>query len=287
MAKTVSSKKLILIKPNGNKSNRLIQNLHFEAFCMEHHIEFHNPTLSDMTEYYTEPCNSETNGFLKFLQIDLLGPIFHHSKFVKKVFSIVWIISRFGFLKLSRFDRKASDCSAILLKAFDKNNCVYVGGWAFRVPELVEKHGIELRKKYTLKLDFYRENNFVKKIANYKSDGYILVGVHLRRGDYKTWKKGKYYYSDDVYKKQIESISQQLSAKGETKQIVILFSNEPLQFEQSENIFISKENWYIDHYIMAQCHYLIGPPSTFTLWASIVGNAKLFHLFESENEFKI
>lgn len=287
MAKTISSKKLILIKPNGNKSNRLIQNLHFEAFCMEHRIEFHNPTLSDLAKYYTEPCNSRTNRFLKFLQIDLLGPIFHHSKFVKKVFSIVWIISRFGLLKLVRFDREVSECSAVLLKAFDKNNCVYAGGWAFRVPDLVEKHGIELRKKYTLKPDLYSENKFVKKINNYKSGGYILVGVHLRRGDYKTWKKGKYYYGDEVYKRQMDSISKQLNDIGYQKIAFILFSNEPLNFTENPNLLISKEAWYIDHHIMAQCDYLIGPPSTFTLWASTVGNAKLFHIFEAENEFKI
>jgi hypothetical protein len=29
---------------------------------------------------------------------------------------------------------------------------------------------------------------------------------------------------------------------------------------------------------MAHCDYLIGPPSTFTLWASFAGGAKYFHI---------
>jgi len=279
MAQSKNRKKLIVIKPNGNSSNRLLQNLHFEVFCKEHQIEYHNPTFSDMAQYYTEPCNSETNSFLKFLQIDLLGKIFRHSKLVKKIFSIVWIISKFGFLKLVRFDREKADCEQTLLNAFEKKDVVYAAGWAFRVPELVKKYGNEMRTKYALNPDFYNENEFVKKINHYKSNGYTLIGVHIRRGDYKTWKNGIYYFDDDVYKKQMENHSQKLQTKGKEKQIFILFSNEPLQFEQSSNLLISSEKWFIDQHIMAKCDYLIGPPSTFTLWASFVGQSELIRIY--------
>jgi len=281
------TKKLIVIKPNGNKSNRLIQNVHFEAFCMEYNIEFQNSTFSDLTKYYSNPCNAQTNSFLKFLQIDLLGPVFHHSKFVKKVFSVVWIISLFGILKLVRFDRAKPNCLAILLNAFEKSDVVYVGGWAFRVPELVEKHRVEIQKKYTLKSSYFEGNALVDKTKKLKDEGYKLIGVHLRRGDYKTWKKGAYYYDDEIYKKQMESISGQLKQQGIEKVLFILFSNESIDFQQSANLFTSKEKWYIDHYIMSLSDYLIGPPSTFTLWASIIGNAKLFYLFNKDEKITI
>ncbi len=273
------NKKLIVIKPNGNSSNRLVQNLHFEVFCLEHNIQFQNPTFADMAKFYTSPCNSQTNRFLRFLQIDLLGKIFRHSKLVKRIFSIVWIISRFGFLKLVRFDRVTADCEQTLLKAFEKNDVVYSAGWAFRVPELVEKYGTEMRMKYALKPYFYNKNEFADKINHYKSNGYTLTGVHIRRGDYKTWKNGMYYFDDDVYKKQMDNLSRKLQTEGKEKQIFILFSNEPLQFEQSSNLLISSEKWFIDHHIMAQCDYLIGPPSTFTLWASFVGQSELIRIY--------
>lgn len=281
------NKKLIVIKPNGNSSNRLVQNLHFEVFCLEHNIQFQNPTFADMAKFYTAPCNSQTNRFLRFLQIDLLGKIFRHSKLVKRIFSMVWIISRFGFLKLVRFDRAKPNCEEILLKAFEKNDVVYAAGWAFRVPNLVEKHKAEMMRKYALKPELYNQNELVKKTENWKKEGFTIVGVHIRRGDYKTWKKGKYYYSDDVYRKQMESISQQLSEQGKDKQVFILFSNEPLQFEASSRLLISSEKWFIDHHIMAQCDYLIGPPSTFTLWASNISHAKLFYIFDGNETLSI
>jgi tRNA A37 threonylcarbamoyladenosine dehydratase len=88
-----------------------------------------------------------------------------------------------------------------------------------------------------------------------------------------------YYFDDDVYKKQMDNLSRKLQTEGKEKQIFILFSNEPLQFEQSSNLLISSEKWFIDHHIMAQCDYLIGPPSTFTLWASFVGQSELIRIY--------
>lgn len=279
-------KKLILIKPNGNHSNRLLQNLHFEVFCKEYNIEYHNPTLNDLADYYTDPCNASTNTVCKILQINALGRIFHHSRIIKKIFSVVWLASKVSNLKFIRFDKDENPetNTAKLLKAFEKNETVYVGGWRFRMPELAEKHQAEMSKKYSLKSSYFENNSFVKKTSDLKSNGYTLIGIHIRRGDYKKWKGGKYYYEDEVYKNQMDQISEKLRKQGKDKQAFILFSNGPLSFEASKNILISKENWYIDHHIMSTCHYLIGPPSTFTLWASYVGQTKLMYIHSRDED---
>lgn len=282
-------KKLIVIKPNGNHSNRLFQNLYFEVFCKEHNIEFHNPTFHDMRDYYTDPSNSETNQLFKLLQIDLLGSWFRHSRLVKRLFSVVWIVSKLGFLKLIRFDNKnkESESETNLLKAFENNDVVYTAGWWFRSPDLVVKFQPEMAYKYSLKKSLYENNTMVINLDKLKSQGYILIGVHIRRGDYKKWKGGKYFYDDNTYKKYMKSISEQLSAKGNTKQMFILFSNETVNIEKSADIIVSTESWYIDQHIMSTCNYLIGPPSTFTKWASYIGNVKLFHITDKTQTIDI
>ncbi len=282
-------KKLIVIKPNGNHSNRLLQNLHFEIFCKEHNIEYHNPTLCDMAYYYKEPCNSKSTFLLSVLQIDLLGPLFHHSRIVKKLFSVAWILSRFNVLKMIRFDRleEEPNCENILLKVFEKKNIIYTAGWKFRLPKLAEKYRLDISQQYSLKESYYTSNPTVNRIDTLKSQGYTLIGVHIRRGDYKKWKGGIYYFDDDVYKKYMVSISEQLNQRGKEKNMFVLFSNGKLSFKQSDNILISNESWYIDHHIMSNCDYLIGPPSTFTLWASYIGNVKLFHIYDSNEKLDI
>lgn len=282
-------KKLILIKPTGNHSNRLLQNLHFEVFCIEHNIQYHNPTFNDLADYFAEPCSAETNQFLKAIQIDLLGNLFRHSRVIKKVLSVVWIISKLGILKFVRFDKTLdeSENEKKLLEAFDKSDIVYAAGWRFRVSHLTEKYNSEMADKYALKESLYKNNKLVKELNELKLHNYTLVGIHIRRGDYKKWNKGIYFFNDNVYIEYIESISKQLFRQGKDKHKFILFSNEDLNIQESENILISKENWYIDHHLMSSCNYLIGPPSTFTLWASYIGNVKIFHIFDKKENIDL
>ncbi len=284
-----STKKLIVIKPNGNHSNKLHQNLHFEVFCKKHQIEYHNPTFSDMADWYVKPCNTETNLYLKFLQIDLLGKLFRHSRIVKKIFSIVWILSKFGVLKLVRFDKESelAQAEGKLLKAFENHDVVYVAGWRFRLAELTEKYWDEISANYALNPIYYEDRTLVSRVNDMKSNGYVVVGVHIRRGDYQTWKGGIYCYDDAVYKNQMDSVSKQLIALGKVNHVFVLFSNVEVGFQKAENILVSNEKWFVDHHLMSLCNYLIGPPSTFTLWASYVGRVKLFHLYTSNEQIKI
>ena len=277
--KNIRNKKLFLILPKGQHGNRLILNLNFEAFCMEHGIEYRNPTFTD-AGYYVSPCPTRVKSLIKFLSINLLGPVFHNSSFVKKYFCVAWPISLSGFVKFVVFNkgmvRKNKDCEKILLNAFEKKAVVFTGGWSFRVPHLIEKHRDELIKKYSLKPQFYENNDFYKKIMKLKQENNILIGIHIRRGDYKKWRGGKYYFEDEVYETYMRNFSRKLSEKDVRNQIFIIFSNDNVKFKENENLLVSKEKWYIDQHIMSVCDYLIGPRSTFTLWANFMGKNTRF-----------
>jgi len=251
---------------------------------MEYGYEFQNPTFADMADLYVSPCSVETNLFINFLRINFLGRMFQHARIVNKLFSVAWLISKLGFIKYVDFDRgkREKDVEKTLLRAFEKRDEVFVSGWHFRVPELVEKHRDKLIKKYSLLPKFYENNDFYKRIIELKHDGNTLVGIHIRRGDYKRWQNGKYYYDDDTYEKHMNVFSQKLSKEGAKGPVIIIFSNEEVRFAETPNLIISKESWFIDHLIMSLCDYLIGPPSTFTLWASYIGKNTLFYIRDAE-----
>ena len=277
--KNSANKELILILPKGQHSNRLILNLNFHAFCLEHGIEYCNPTLTQAS-YYLSPCPTTTKPFVNFLRINLLFGAFRNSSFVKKYFSVAWLVSLSGLVKFIVFNKdmikKDRDCERMLWKVFEKNSFVLTGGWCFRVPHLIEKHRDELIKMYALKPEFYENNEFYKEIIRLKQEDNILIGIHIRRGDYKKWRGGKYYFEDEVYEKYMNDFSQKWSKKTAKNRIFIIFSNDTVKFTDSENLLVSKESWYIDHHIMSMCDYLIGPRSTFTLWASYMGKNTFF-----------
>ena|GEM_PF-385691 len=287
--KNIRNKKLFLILPKGQHSNRLLLNLNFHAFCLEHGIEYRNPTLKH-TDYYLAPCPAEIRPEIKFLCKNLLFGMFRNASFVKKYFTVAWLVSLFGVIKYIIFNRdlirKDKDCEKLLLGAFEKNFIVFTGGWCFRVPHLIEKHRDELIKKYSLKPEFYENNDFYKKITKLKQGENVLIGIHIRRGDYKKWRGGKYYFSDEVYEKYMDDFSQKLSKETAKNQIFIIFSNDDVKFKDSGKLLVSKENWYIDHLIMSMCDYLIGPLSTFSLWASYMGKNTRFCMVDDSGKIE-
>jgi len=47
---------IILSRGCGSHSNRLFQNINFEAYCKENNIEYINPSFFNLRKYYLSPC---------------------------------------------------------------------------------------------------------------------------------------------------------------------------------------------------------------------------------------
>lgn len=113
-----------------------------------------------------------------------------------------------------------------------------------------------------------------------------IVGIHIRRGDYKEYLGGKYYYSDSDYLEWIRQIYMQ-----EKNISFLIFSNENInidKFGRNEYpIHIMRGTVGQDLYAMSKCTYIIGPPSTFSMWANYVGDNKLIVLKDSKQKIHI
>lgn len=113
-----------------------------------------------------------------------------------------------------------------------------------------------------------------------------ILSVHIRRGDYRRWQGGKYYFEDSVY---LECIQRTLDVSPDIQKIM-LFSNESIDIGRYKNIGVnvvySQGAWYEDQWKMAQSDLIVGPPSTFSLWASFVGKVPIWHVEESKSDVK-
>lgn len=254
--------------PYGNHSNRLFQNLHFEAFCIEHNIKYLNPTFCNISKYYVSPCRSYRGLKGRF------------TVFTMKIFKKTKLLHKIKNVKLFNIDNQ--DNRGELCNLSKIYNNIYTGGWYFRAHDLVEKHHDFFMQKYSLKYKYIPKAGLLDDINQWKLMNIIIVGIHIRRGDYISHEDGK-YYDGVIYKKYMKLMQDEIYRVYERKCHFIIFSNEKTLI--GENQFISKSNneWYIDHYLMSNCDYLIGPPSTFTSWASYMGKVKMFHI-ETAND---
>lgn len=119
-----------------------------------------------------------------------------------------------------------------------------------------------------------KAHKLIEKIR-YNHD--LIVGVHIRHGDYKTWREGRHYYTFEEFHSFMLQIKE-------------LYSNCRVAFFISSNAQVDTEifqgcNCYIfgkepsgdmlDLYTLSLCDRIIGPWSTYSRWASFIGEVPL------------
>lgn len=149
--------------------------------------------------------------------------------------------------------------------------------WDFRDFDAFNQQYAAIRDLFTLPVAVEEEATTLVNEARQLGD--IVVGVHLRRGDYAQWEGGRYYYNDATY----VNLMTHLTGLWPDQQVVFLLcSNEainPLPYATFSTI-ISTKPFTVDLAAFSKCDYLIGPPSTFSLWASYIGQLPHYHLRE-------
>ncbi|WP_298487921.1 alpha-1,2-fucosyltransferase [uncultured Maribacter sp.] len=115
----------------------------------------------------------------------------------------------------------------------------------------------------------------------------IIIGVHLRRGDYATWQGGQYFYSDKEY----NNVMLHLKTFFPSLKVgFLLCSNEslnPSNFEENDVFKLNNSSAAMDIYGLSQCDYIIGPPSSFSSWSAYFGNKPLYFLKTSDCKFNL
>ncbi len=106
-----------------------------------------------------------------------------------------------------------------------------------------------------------------------------LIGVHMRRGDYKEYANGKYFFSDLEYARFME-MARNVLPDGTR---FVMVSDEPIdeKFFRGRRLDVSVfrgDDFREDLVMLSLCDYVMGPWSTFSWWAAFSGGGKLCHL---------
>ena len=123
-------------------------------------------------------------------------------------------------------------------------------------------------------------NKAERLIGEMKQKSDIVVGVHIRRGDYATWNDGRFFYELEEYHHFMLRIKQLYKNKNVS---FFISSNEDFSldiFNDCECRRFGKEpsGAILDLYTLSLCDRMIGPFSTYSRWASFIGEVPLCFL---------
>ena len=124
-------------------------------------------------------------------------------------------------------------------------------------------------------------------ISQLKQQSDMVIGVHIRRGDYATWNDGKFYYSLEEY----HTFMLRLQEYYKDKKIAFFISSNedfPLDiFNDCQCYRFNQEpsGAILDLYTLSICDRIIGPFSSYSRWASFIGEVPLCFLESKEQDF--
>ena len=98
-----------------------------------------------------------------------------------------------------------------------------------------------------------------------------IVGVHMRRGDFRTYCGGRFFYSDA----EIDDFMSQLCELFGNDTRFFISSNEAISdvfYKKYHVIECSNSKPVEDLYSLSKCDYILGPYSSFSSWASFYNN---------------
>lgn len=150
---------------------------------------------------------------------------------------------------------------------------VFVNGWNFRAPALVQRHAEKIRPYFRPVAEFEQASR--QAIQRLRQQADIVIGVHVRQGDYRAFRAGAYFYPVAQYAAWMKEMAEQFPGE---KAAFFVCSDEPRQEQEFPGlrVGVGAGPAVADMCTLARCDYILGPVSSFSMWASFYGNTPLF-----------
>jgi hypothetical protein len=150
---------------------------------------------------------------------------------------------------------------------------IFFFGWTFRAPGCMERHAAKIRTYFT---PVEKHGMAAREVTDrLRQNADVVVGLHIRGGDYRDWRGGKYSFTIERYAGWAREMGELFPGR---KTSFLVCSDEPRDRSEFQGLSVGFGTGVPvqDLYALAGCDYILGPVSTFTQWASFYGNKPLF-----------
>jgi hypothetical protein len=159
---------------------------------------------------------------------------------------------------------------------------LFLRGWSFRDERSLARHADTVRAFLRPRTEHV---DAAERVLARLRDGAPVVGVHVRRGDYARFAGGRYLYDPAVYRRLMGEMRELLGGGAR----FLVCSDETQDPEAFEGLpaVLGEGHPVEDMLALAGCDYLLGPPSTYTGWASFYGRVPLLHVEHADERLSL
>ena len=256
---------MMFARDKSQMCNNLLQYAHVYAWGREHGRKVISMRFSYKYQYF-KICHTSLTGFGWYLLAKYLAAL--------------------RLLPTASFKHEDCDREALERKML-RHRHIVVSGWHARWYDLFQKYRDEITDLFTLDSQYTEPVKAkMQKVEQGSTGSIVRLGVHIRRGDYRIFHDGKYLYDDEVYQRHI-------------RRFMMLHPGKAIHVYIATNDHEVKESSYQeqcpgahvhclggsspeDLFMLSECDYLIGPPSTYSLVAAMYRDIPLYRMDETD-----
>ena len=260
---------MLFARDKSQMCNNLLQYAHVYAWGREHRRKVISMRFSYKYQYF-HICHTNLTGFGWYLLAKYLAAL--------------------KLLPTASF--KHGDCDREALeKKMLRHKHIVVSGWNIRFYDLFLKYRKDICDLFAIDSEYTepvrtKMQEAEKTASPHLPSSAIRLGVHIRRGDYAAWQDGKFLFDDNTYANHIN----RFAAIHQNEDIhVYLSTNDPVVSEETYqrlcptvHIHHLHGNAPEDLFMLSECDFLIGPPSTFSLVAAMYRDIPLYRMDSSD-----
>ena len=279
---------IIIVSKEGQLANRLAHASAFIANALAYEYKLVHLFFEDYYPYFSESLQLQK----KFLRIPFKRKR-RLARFLQVSISLLMRglvklkITHLPFLQIIDYRKYEQGIAVYNLndKTFikkAKSKIIFAHGWMFRDRINQLKYRDYLVKIFTPNKEFLSEAE--QYYYKYRKGNDVLIGVHIRRGDYRKFNNGAWFYGLSDYYNKIKEVAALKMFTEKKIGFVICSDEKQIDFNPGNNfeIYFEERHFIVDLYLLAKCDYIIGPPSTFSIWASFYGSVPLYMIKDKE-----
>ena len=256
---------MMFARDKSQMCNNLLQYAHVYAWGREHGRKVISMRFSYKYQYF-KICHTSLTGFGWYL--------------LAKYMAALKLLPTASF--------KYRDCNREALEhKMLKHRHIVVSGWFARWYDLFLKYRDEICDLFTLDEQYtapvkakMQEAEAPLSLTSPLSP--LRLGVHIRRGDYAQWRNGQYFFDDAVYAAYINKFAEMHPDK--TIHVYLSTNDSQVTADAYQQLCPKVAVHHLqgsapeDLFMLSECDYVIGPPSTFSLVAAMYRDIPLYRM---------
>ncbi len=262
--------------------NHLFVYAHMLSFAMAHKIRLLNPSFREYADYFEAGTAGHLGGWRpRWSPVPLRRQVAQAEGLCRDVVesSGGWADGRRRRVLDIGWDRflPLDDPGFLALAA--RRGTLVCQGFQYRDEPNFSGYASAVRAEFRLAEPYRLNVSRVLQEARRGSD--VLVGVHVRGGDYARHLGGRYLYPVARYADMMRHVAGLIPGRRVRFLVTSGEQPDPALF-QGLDVCFSTGQRIEDLYAQAGCDYLFGPPSTYSMWASYWGGARLYRMADPD-----